>query len=108
MDTYGNRRKPDFKTKRQWPKTVRTLFSRLRTGHALEPRLYQNRLYPSKDSRCAEFQQDVEKIEHVLCNCPAEAATRHHLKSERKFNKPEMCRQLLERRFQQLKLPDEG
>ena len=114
MDTYGSRRKPDFKTERQWPKTVRTLFSRLRTGHALELRSYQHRLDPSKDPRCAECQQDVETIEHILCNCPAETARRHQLKSDGSFTtedlvrQPEMCRQLLERRFQQLKLPDEG
>ena len=102
-----------FKTERQWPKIVRNLFSRLRTGHALELRSYQNRFDPSKDPRCAECQQDVETIEHVLCICPAEAARRHQLRSDGKFSskvlvsKPEICHQLLERQFQQLK-PDEG
>ena len=59
MDTYGNKRKPDLKTERQWPKTIRTLFSRLRTGYALELRSSQHRLDPSKDPRGAECQQDV-------------------------------------------------
>ena len=105
--------KPDFKTERQWPKTVCTLFSRLRTRHALELKSYQHRLDPSKDPRCVECQQDVEPIEHVLCNCPAEAARRHQLRPDGEFttkdlvSKLEICRQLLERRFQQLKLPDE-
>ena len=113
MDTYGSRRKPDFKTERQWPKTVRTLFSRLRTGHALELNSYQHRLDPTKNAKCVECQQEDKTIEHVLCNCPAEEARRQQLKPDGNFtigdlvSKPELCRQLLERRFQQLKLPDE-
>ena len=32
-DTYRNKRKPNWKIERKWPKAVRSLFSRLRTGH---------------------------------------------------------------------------
>lgn len=100
MDTYGSRHKPDFKTERQWPKAVRTLFSRLRTGHALELNSYQHRLDPTKNAKCVECQQEDETIEHVLCNCPAEAR-RQQLKPDGNFttgdlvSKPELCRQLL-------------
>ena len=55
IDTYGNRRKPDFKTEKKWPKIVRSQFSRLRTGHAMELKAYQHRLDPTKDGRCDEF-----------------------------------------------------
>ena len=113
IDTYGNRRKPNFKIERKWPKDVRTLFSRLRTGHCLELKSYQHRLDATKDARCMECHQEEETIEHILCNCPAEDARRQQLKPDGNFttgdliSKPELCRQLLERRFQQLKLPDE-
>ena len=113
IDTYGNRRKPKFEIERKWPKAVRTLFSRLRTGHANELKAYQLRLNTVEDGRCEECNEEEETIEHVLCKCPAEEARRYRLKEDGKFvigdmvSKPELCRKLLESRFMQLKLPEE-
>ena len=44
QETYGGRRNPDFKVEREWPKKIRTLFSRLRTGRTKELKSYRFRL----------------------------------------------------------------
>ena len=39
-ETYGGRKSPRFDVDKQWPRSVRSLFARLRTGHAKELKLY--------------------------------------------------------------------
>ena len=113
--TYGGQRKPDFKTEREWPKHVRSLYSRLRTGHAMELKSYRFRLGQEEDAVCDECGDEEETIEHIICNCPAEEARRQRLKDGGVFQMTmmtthaETCRKLLERRFEGLILPpDDG
>ena len=42
--TYQDLRKPNYKIEKEWPKRVRSLFSRLRTGHAVELKAYRHRI----------------------------------------------------------------
>ena len=112
-ETFGNKRKPDWKVEKKWPKAVRSLFSRLRTGHAKELKSYRHFIGLEDDATCEDCLSEDETIEHVLCKCPAEELTRIRLKRGGNFTidmmvtKPEMCRKLLERKFVKLKIPDE-
>ena len=113
ISTYGGVRKPDFKTEREWPKVVRSQFSRLRTGHAKELKSYRHRLGLEEDALCEECREEDETIEHVLCNCPADDARRNRIQRGGHFTlmtmvtNPEICRKLLERRFELLRLPED-
>ena len=39
--TFGEKRSPKMEIERTWPKKVRTLYSRLRTGHTTELKAYK-------------------------------------------------------------------
>ena len=65
--TYGEARKPNFKIEREWPKKVRTPYSRLRTGHAKELKQYRNRIEQEDDALCEMCQMEEETTKHILC-----------------------------------------
>ena len=109
--TYGEARKPNFKIEREWPKKARTLYSRLRTGHAKELKQYRHRIEQEDDALCEMCQMEEETTEHILCRCEKEEAARFQIHPGGQFTlnmlvtHPEECRKLLERRFKDLKLP---
>ena len=110
-ETYGDLRKPKFKEERKWPKKTRSLYSRLRTGHAKELKHYRWRIEQEDDALCEECGEEDETIEHILCKCESDALRRCEIVPGGNFNlgmlttHPEECRRLLERRFEELKLP---
>ena len=110
-ETYGDLRKPKYKEERQWPKKTRSLYARLRTGHAKELKHYRWRIEQEDDALCEECGEEDETIEHVLCKCGRDATRQCEIIPGRNFNlgmlttHPEECRRLLERRFEELKLP---
>ena len=109
MAIYGEARKPNYKV--EWPKGVRSLFSRLCTGHAKELKHYRHRIQLEEDALCKECLEEDETTEHILCRCGAEEMRRHQIHPGGRFTPdmmithPEECRELLERRFEGLKLP---
>ena len=104
-EIYQDKLKPKMKVERLWPRRVQSLFSRLRSGHAKELKLYQYKIDVADDPLCECGQ--VESTEHVLCECPLLETTRrtvmeepvfpHHLVSE-----PEKARRILAKRFEGL------
>ena len=54
---------------RTWPKKVRTLYSRLCTGHTTELKAYKARFNKEEDGMCESGSGEEETIEHVLCRC---------------------------------------
>ena len=65
-ETYQGTRKPKSKIEKKWPKCVRSLYARLRTGHVKELKTYRHRLGLEEDGICAECKLEDETIEHVL------------------------------------------
>ena len=110
--TFEDRRKPKVKFERKWPRSVRSLYARLRTGHAMELRAYQHRLDEDVDPICEICGEEEETIEHILCRCPADAQFRRanydgEVKIANMTSDPNLCRRILERRFPALELPEE-
>ena len=110
--TFEDRRKPKVKFERKWPRSVRSLYARLRTGHAMELRAYQHRLDEDVDPMCEICGEEEETIEHILCRCPADELFRRanydgEVKIGNMTSDPNLCRRILERRFPALELPDE-
>lgn len=111
METYGTKRGPKVDVESAWPRKTRTLYMRLRTGHAKELAYYRYLIEKEDDPCCTETECDdaEETIEHVLCKCPALSEERRrlfegdvdvsHLRSH-----PEECRKLLSKRFPALKV----
>ena len=102
--TYQQRRKPVTDVEKKWPRRVRTLFARLRTGHAKELRQYRYLIEKEDEPTCTACEEDEESIEHVLCHCPTLERKRRMLFEEpptvaHMTNQPEKCRKLLQDRF---------
>ena len=112
-ETYVNKRKPDWKIEKKWSKAVRSMGSRLRTGYAKELKSYRHFIGLEDDVIFEDCLLEEETIEHVLCKCPAEDHTRIRLNRWGEFNidkmvsNPELCRKLLEKKFEKLKILDE-
>ena len=110
---YGERTSPRWEIERQWPMDVRSLFSRLRTGHSKELRDYSFIIEKDDDDECQNCPLQVpETISHVLCICPALAQERTELAEGQVTLKmlvtdPETCRCILLKRFPGLRLPEE-
>ena len=107
---YGKRRKPKMDIEKAWPRKVRTLFSRLRSGHAKQLKRYMYMIEKEDDPTC-DCGQEEETIEHVLCRCPALEEKRARMFEgevtiDMMVYKPEKCRKLLESRYPDLKLCD--
>ena len=111
IETYGERRQPRIDIESKWPRSVRSQYARLRTGHAKELRHYMYMIEKADDPTCTACGEDEETIKHILCHCPAldwkrimlftEPVTPAHMTEQ-----PEKCRQLLEERFPGLKMPE--
>ena len=105
---YKNRRKPKIELERKWPRRVRTLYSRLRTGHSKELAQYRYLIEKEEAPECACGEEE-ETTEHVLCRCPLLQPTREKLQlgvitPDRMVTDPESCRMLLSVRFPDLSL----
>ena len=112
-DVYGERRAPKLEVEKQWPRSVRTMFSRLRTDQDKELKRYRCEfLQLEDDSLCDEGCDESETIEHVLCRCVAtsEARARYaegEVNMKMMVTEPNTCRKILTSRFGQLRLPNE-
>jgi ribonuclease HI/exonuclease III len=102
---YGTRRQPRFDIEGKWPRDVRSLYSRLRTGHCKELADYMYIIEEEPSDKCVKCDQgQPETIKHVLCECSdldeerdrifCAGVTLMHLTAE-----PESCRELLANRF---------
>ena len=106
-EMYGERRRPK-EIERKWPMNVRRLYSRLRSDHATELKVFRKRIGVDAEDKCIHCEMDaVENIEHVLCKCPhlEEKRIREHpdkFKTEMLVTEPEVCRRLLSTRFAKL------
>ena len=103
QETYGDRRGPKLEVENRWSRTKRTLFARLRTGHAMELKAYRHKIEKEDVPDC-EFCGVPETIEHVLCSCSAleEARTRNwdgEVSVRMMVEEPEVCRRILTTRF---------
>ena len=104
METYGDRLKPKYDVEKKWPAAVRRLYSRLRTGHAVELMSYAKFICKEEDDTCPLCEDAIDKILHVICKCPGLEARRRMLSNEpftinMMVTHPEMCRTLLASRF---------
>ena len=112
LQTYRDRRQPQVKIEGKWPRQVRRLYSRLRTGHSKELKHYSWRIEKSDDMEC-ECGAERETIEHVVTECPLMAQKKRELglqnvKTCILVDDPELGRKLLEERFPGLKIRDEN
>ena len=108
INTYGDRRSPKMEIERTWSRNVRSLYARLRTGHAKELKDYRHRILEKEDDPNCETCGIAETIEHVLCNCAVteEARVRNwngNVELRMMVSEPEVCRKILAARFPILK-----
>ena len=106
QETFGERRKPKFEVESAWTRGVRSLFSRLRTGHAPELKQFKYKIEAEDDPYCECGEE--ETIKHVLCECPRLARARalgatEQLTVGHMTSDPERCRHILSTRFPDLK-----
>ena len=67
---FEERRRPR-EVEKKWPMRVRSMFSRLRSGHATELKAYRKRIGLDISDLCIHCDMDaVEDIHHILCVCP--------------------------------------
>ena len=104
-ETYQGRKKPKFDVESSWPRHVRSLYARLRTGHCKELGQYKYMIETADHPFCECGEE--ETIEHVLCKCLILEVTRRSLFEEpvslsHLTSEPEKCRKLLSRRFKGL------
>ena len=109
-DTYGERKKPKMEIEKVWPRSVRTLYARLRSGHCKELKHYQYMIDVADDPFCECG--EVDTIQHVLCSCPILGSVRRSVicgpvELSHLVTDPEKCRVILSRRFKGLSLPKE-
>ena len=107
---YGEKRRPRVEIEKKWPRRVRTLYGRLRTGHAKELNYYQHKIGNILSPNC-EVCDEIEDIDHVLTKCPRleEARVRHwqsDVDVSMLVSHPEECRRILAHRFPGLKYGD--
>ena len=101
--TYKNRTKPKVEIESRWTRRVRTLYARLRTGHAKELRSYQYKIGISEDPECS-CGSKRETIQHLICDCPElEEERRKHFDGKVTQNHlvthPEECRTILAKKI---------
>ena len=70
--TIEDRRKPRVKVDKKWPRSIRSLYAHLRTGHEMELRVYQHRMNEDVKPICEICREDKETINHILCRCPTD------------------------------------
>ena len=109
---YREYRTPKMNIEKKWPRKVRSLYARLRTGHAKELADYQHRMLEKIDSpNCVEC-NTTEDTEHVLCHCviTEEARVRNwsgNVTLDMLRDEPEVSRRILTPRFTDLKVKKE-
>ena len=109
---YGDRRKPRFDIEKNWPRSVRTLFSRLRSGHSMKLADYRFVIDKEEDDACQKCDmQKPETLEHVLCECTDldEERERHFngkVSVKQMITDPDTCRKLLSNRFEGLRMEE--
>jgi ribonuclease HI len=111
-ETYQERHSPKFDVEKTWPKDIRTLYARLRTGHTTELRQFQDFIDAEEDGLCEHGCGVDETIKHVLCDCVATMEARARNCEEpvtisMMISRPEMCRKILASRYGELRLPEE-
>jgi len=109
---YGDRLSPKMDVEKTWPRHVRSLFGRLRTGHAQQLRSYLHFIQAADDDLCEEGCEKTDTNVHALCECSATAAARQrHWDGEvvisMMVTHPEVARKILRSRFKGLFLPRE-
>ena len=107
-EMYDGRLKPKFEVEANWTRRVRSLFARLRSNHAKELAYYQHKIGNIASPNCKECEVP-ETIKHLLCECPSleEARARNwpgKVNITMMISHPDVCRQILEKRFQGLKM----
>ena len=70
--TFEDRMKTKVNVERKWPRSVRSLYTRLRTVHTMELRAYQHGLDEDVDPMYEIDGEKEESIDHILCRCPAD------------------------------------
>ena len=110
--TFQDRRQPRTEIEKNWPRDVRTLYARLRSGHAKELNYYSWLIEKDEDPSC-KCGAEKETIEHVISECPLLDEKRkvlklQNIKTDIMVKDPEKCRKLLEERFPGLRLRDEN
>ena len=110
---YGDRRSPRMDVEKLWSRKVRTLFSRLRTGHAKELKQYRHKIEVEEDGMCDHGCGEEETIEHALCHC--EMLEEERVKTwngevtiDMMVSEPEVCRTILMKRFGDLYMKKKG
>ena len=109
--TYKDRRKPKFDVEKTWPRNVRMLYARLRTGHAKELAYYRYLIEADDDPMC-ECGKSEETIQHVMCECELLQSTRdeyalYNATMDTMVFEPDQSRIILSERFPGLKIPEE-
>ena len=92
-----------MKVEKKWPRSVRSLYARLRTGHAMELGAYRHRIDEDANPMCEICGEEEETIDHVLCRCPADEQfrrqnSRDELEIAHMTSDPDLCRRILVRR----------
>jgi len=107
-EMYGERRGPKMEVEKAWPRSVRSLYGRLRTEHSMDLAYYRYKLDKEEDPYCTACGEEYETTRHLLCSCPALSAERHQqfegesVQPSDLVQKPEKCRVLLSKRFKDL------
>jgi hypothetical protein len=109
-ETYAEQKKPKWEVEKVWPRSVRSLFARLRSGHCRELTRYQYMIEVADDPLCECG--EINNIHHILCECPILDTIRRSVFGEpvalgHLVTDPEKCRRVLSHRFPGLKLPNE-
>jgi ribonuclease HI len=109
---YGDRLSPRMDIEKMWPRQVRTLFARIRTGDAPELRSYQHFINAADDDLCEEGCGKPDTNIHALCECNAtEEARQREWHGEvvisMMVSHPEVARRILRHRFHDLYLNTE-
>ena len=112
-ETYQSRRSPKAEIEKCWAKSARTLYARLRRGHAKELGHYQHFIENADDGMCEHGCEDDDTIEHALCRCMATEEARYRTVGgdttvAMLVTHPNECRKILSTRFGELKLPAES
>ena len=105
---YQDRRKPKYEMEKNWPRKIRTLYNRLRTGHAKELAYYRYLIEKEDHPEC-QCGEEKETTEHILCRCKLlnDERMKHDLSNttpDRLVTDPDRCRKFLSIRIPELAL----
>ena len=109
-EMYGDRIGPKRTIEKVWPRTNRSMFSRLRTGHCKQLQDFQcNKLHKEVSALCPKCGGEDDTIGHILCRCPSLDEKRQQIrigqwKVDDMVNNPLECMELLQDRFPELEV----